>query len=208
MRIVETVLIANEARKRAMARKVAAALGGSLRDKAIALFGLTFKPDTDDMREAPSLALASGLIDLHARLRAYDPAGMEHARLLLPECISCCRSEYEAADGADAIVLVTEWNQFRALDFDRLKRTMRAPVVIDLRNMYRVEEMTARGFRYYRIGAPQLVPTNPIGFSSDPLPFRYRERVDSGLARANGLSPKTKSRRRVMETRSEVNGAR
>lgn len=199
MRIVETVLIANETRKRAMARKVAAALGGSLRGKTIALLGLTFKPDTDDMREAPSIALASGLLDLHAQLRAYDPAGMEHARLVLPEPISCCRSEYEAAEGADAVVLVTEWSQFRVLDFDRLKRIMRAPVLIDLRNMYRVEEVTAHGFRYYRIGAPQLVPATPFAISAGRTSFGRRRRVETGIVRTNGSAPKAKPRRRIAE---------
>jgi UDPglucose 6-dehydrogenase len=208
MRIVEAVLIANDARKRAMARKVSAALGGSLRGKTIALLGLTFKPDTDDMREAPSIALASGLIDLHARLRAYDPAGMAHAKLLLPQATTCCRSEYEAAEGADAIVLATEWNQFRALDFAKLKSIMRAPVVIDLRNLYRVEDVTAYGFRYYRIGAPQLVPAASINLCADPRPFHHRQRLETGLARANSPPPKSKSRRRILEARPAVNGAR
>jgi hypothetical protein len=126
----------------------------------------------------------------------------------LSENISCCRSEYEAAEGADAIVLVTEWNQFRALDFERLKSIMRAPVMIDLRNIYRVEEMTAHGFRYYRVGAPQLIPTMPISVSAGSIPFRPRQRVDAGLPRTNGSTPKAKSRRRIVETRSGVSGAR
>lgn len=190
-----------------MARKVAIALGGSLRNKTIALLGLTFKPDTDDMREAPSIALASGLLDMHAHLRAYDPAGMDQARLALPEGVSCCRSEYEAAENADAIVLVTEWTQFRALDFDRLKRTMRAPVVIDLRNMYRVEDVVAQGFRYYRIGAPQLVPAIPFGISGRQTPFGRRQPVQAGTVRTNGSAPKAKARR-IVEPASEFSGAR
>jgi UDPglucose 6-dehydrogenase len=161
MRIAEAVIAANEARKRALARKVAAAAGGSLRDKAIALLGLTFKPDTDDIRESPSITLAAGLSDLHAAVRAYDPAGMAQAKALLPAAVTCCASEYEAAEGADAIVLATEWQQFLALDFERLKKLMRTPVVIDFRNIYRVEDLAMRGFRYFRIGAPQLAPAMP-----------------------------------------------
>ncbi len=158
MRIAEAVVLSNAARKRAIARKIAAAMGGSLRQKTVALLGLTFKPDTDDMREAPSINLADGLSDLHARVRAYDPAGMSQAKALLPPDIVNCSSEYEAAEGADAVVLVTEWKQFRDIDFDRLKAKMRSPIMIDLRNIYSAEDLTARGFCYYRIGAPQMRP--------------------------------------------------
>jgi UDPglucose 6-dehydrogenase len=155
LRIVEAVLAVNDNRKRAMARKVSNALGGSLRGKTIAVLGLTFKPDTDDMREAPSLPLITGLLDMGAKVRAYDPVGLEQARRDLPE-IECCKDAYSCASGADALVIVTEWVQFRALDLDRLKREMAQPVIVDLRNIYRPEDMAALGFSYESIGrAPQ-----------------------------------------------------
>jgi len=155
LRIVEAVLAVNDNRKSAMARKVSNALGGSLRGKTIAVLGLTFKPDTDDMREAPSLPLITGLLDMGAKVRAYDPVGLEQARRDLPE-IECCKDAYSCASGADALVIVTEWVQFRALDLDRLKREMAQPVIVDLRNIYRPEDMAALGFSYESIGrAPQ-----------------------------------------------------
>jgi UDPglucose 6-dehydrogenase len=149
LRIVETVAAVNDARKRGMARKVSAALGGSLRGKTIAVLGLTFKPNTDDMREAPSIPLITALQDMGARVRAYDPVGMEQARPLLNN-VEFCDGPYSCAGGAEALVIVTEWEQFRALDFDRLKTTMKQPVVVDLRNVYRPEEMN--GFSYSSIG--------------------------------------------------------
>ncbi len=151
LRIVESVLAVNDNRKRAMARKVAAALGGNLRGKTIGLLGLTFKPDTDDMREAPSIPLVTGLLDLGATVRAYDPAGMEQAKRELPD-ITYCDDAYACAKGADALVIVTEWVQFRALDLERLKRDLAQPVVVDLRNIYRRDEMEALGFTYESIG--------------------------------------------------------
>ena len=151
LRILETVMAVNDVRKRAMARKVAAALGGSLREKTVALLGLTFKPNTDDMREAPSIALITALRDLGARIRAYDPAGMEQAKLVVDE-IDYCDGPYSCAENADALVVVTEWEQFRALDFDRLKQVMARPVLIDLRNVYRPEELERFGFIYHSIG--------------------------------------------------------
>ncbi|KJC49490.1 UDP-glucose 6-dehydrogenase [Bradyrhizobium sp. LTSP885] len=151
IRIVEAVLAVNESRKRAMARKVSYALGGTLRGKTIAVLGLTFKPDTDDMREAPSIPLITGLLDMGARVRAYDPAGMDQARLELPT-IEYTEDAYDCAKGADAVVIVTEWVQFRALDLDRLKQTMKQPVVVDLRNIYRPEDMAAAGFVYESVG--------------------------------------------------------
>ncbi|MCL6645824.1 MAG: UDP-glucose/GDP-mannose dehydrogenase family protein [Dehalococcoidia bacterium] len=152
LRIVEAVVAVNDARKRAMARKIAAALG-SLRDKTVAVLGLTFKPNTDDMREAPSIALITALTDMGARVRAYDPAGMEQARAIMPD-IEYCDGPYSCAEGADALVIVTEWEQFRALDLDRLKRVMARPVMIDLRNVYRPEEMARHGFIYDSVGRP------------------------------------------------------
>ena len=155
LRIVEAVLAVNENRKRAMARKVSHALGGALRGKTIAVLGLTFKPDTDDMREAPSIPLVTGLLDMGAKVRAYDPAGMEQARPELPN-IEYAGDAYSCALGANALVIVTEWVQFRALDLERLKQVMAQPVVIDLRNIYRPEDMAAAGFVYESIGrAPE-----------------------------------------------------
>jgi UDPglucose 6-dehydrogenase len=153
LRIVESVLAVNENRKRAMARKVSHALGGVLRGKTIAVLGLTFKPDTDDMRDAPSIPLVTGLIDMGARVRAFDPVGMEQAKGELPS-ITYCEDAYSCATGADALVVVTEWVQFRGLDLDRLKSLMAQPVVVDLRNIYRPEDMRAAGFVYESIGRP------------------------------------------------------
>jgi UDPglucose 6-dehydrogenase len=149
LRIVETVAAVNEARKRGMFRKIATALGGSLRGRTIAVLGLTFKPNTDDMRDAPSIPLITALTDMGAGVRAYDPVGMEQARQVLSG-IEFCDGPYHCAEGADALVIVTEWEQFRALDFARLKSVMKQPVMVDLRNVYRVEEM--EGFTYHSIG--------------------------------------------------------
>jgi UDPglucose 6-dehydrogenase len=153
LRLVETVVSVNDQRKRAMARKVTAALGGSIRGKTIALLGLTFKPNTDDMREAPSIALVTALLDLGAHVRAYDPAGMEHAKSLMPD-VTYCDGAYSAATGAHAVVLVTEWEQFRALDLARLKTVMAHPVFIDLKNVYQPSDVTEFGFQYDSIGRP------------------------------------------------------
>ena len=153
LRIVEAVLAVNETRKRAMARKIIAAVGGSVRGKTIAVLGLTFKPNTDDMRESPSIPLITALQDLGAKVRAYDPEGMQQARSELPDVVYC-DSPYDCAGGADALVIVTEWEQFRALDLDRLKQEMACPVMIDLRNVYRPEEVEACGFRYESVGRP------------------------------------------------------
>ncbi|KJC54850.1 UDP-glucose 6-dehydrogenase [Bradyrhizobium sp. LTSP849] len=155
LRIVESVLAVNENRKRAMARKVSQALGGSLRGKTIAVLGLTFKPDTDDMRDAPSIPLVTGLLDMGAKVKAYDPVGMEQAKGELPSIIYC-EDAYSCAEGADAVVIVTEWTQFRGLDLDRLKATMAQPVVVDLRNIFRPEDMRAAGFTYESIGRPPV----------------------------------------------------
>src|SRR3984957_3034399 len=151
LRIVEAVLAVNDNRKRAMARKVSSAAGGSLRGKTVAVLGLTFKPDTDDMREAPSIPLVTGLLDLGAKVRAHDPVGMEQARRELPD-IEYCDDPYTCARGADALVIVTEWVQFRALDLERLKREMAQPVVVNLRNIYRPGDMAALGFIYESVG--------------------------------------------------------
>src|SRR6266478_2759795 len=151
LRIVETVVAVNDQRQRAMARKVAIALGGNLRGKTVAVLGLTFKPNTDDMREAPSIALITAVQDMGAKVCAYDPAGMEQAKAVLPD-IAYASSPYSCAEGADALVIVTEWEQFRALDLGRLKDVMARPVVVDLRNVYRPEDMAKHGFVYQTVG--------------------------------------------------------
>jgi UDPglucose 6-dehydrogenase len=151
LRIVEAVLAVNDNRKRAMARKVAGAVGGSLRGKTIAVLGLTFKPETDDMREAPSIPLVTGLLDMGAKVRAHDPVGMEQARRELPD-IEYSDDPYECARGADVIVIVTEWTQFRALDLARLKREMAGSLFVDLRNIYSPQETEVYGFVYEGVG--------------------------------------------------------
>jgi UDPglucose 6-dehydrogenase len=150
LRIVEAVLGVNDNRKRAMARKVAG-LAGNLRGKTVAVLGLTFKPETDDMREAPSIPIVTGLLDLGAKVRAHDPVGIEQARKELPD-IEYCDDPYECVTGADAMVVVTEWVQYRTLDLERLKGLLRQPVVVDLRNIYRPEDMAAHGFSYESVG--------------------------------------------------------
>lgn len=151
--LVEQVVASNEARKRRMADRVIAAAGGSLAGKTVGVLGLTFKPNTDDMREAPSLDIVPALIRAGATVRAYDPEGMVEARRLLDRVV-WAEDAYDAVTGADVAVLVTEWNQFRALDLDRVKAAMKAPVMVDLRNVYKPEEMAARGFAYSSIGRP------------------------------------------------------
>ncbi len=154
LRIVEAVVAVNDARKRAMARKVSAALGGELRGKTVALLGLTFKPNTDDMRDAPSLPLITALQDMGAKVRAYDPVGMEQAKRMVDNVVFC-DSAYTCAEGASALVIVTEWEQFRALDFARLKKAMAKPVLVDLRNVYRPAEVVRHGFVYESVGRPR-----------------------------------------------------
>ena len=149
--IVDTVLRVNDARKRSMARRVVEACGGSVEGLTLAALGLTFKPNTDDMRDSPSLAFLPALSDAGATVRAFDPEGIAEAKKLMPE-LEYCTDPYEAMDGADALILVTEWNAFRALDLTRVKRLLRRPLVIDLRNIYKPEEMAAIGLAYHSIG--------------------------------------------------------
>jgi UDPglucose 6-dehydrogenase len=151
LRIVEAVAAVNDARKRAMARKVANALGGEMRGLTIAVLGLTFKPNTDDMRDSPSLPLITALQDMGAKVRAYDPVGMEQAKPMMIN-VTFCGDAYSCAEGASALVIVTEWEQFRALDFKRLKTTMKRAVLVDLRNIYRPEEIARHGFVYESVG--------------------------------------------------------
>jgi UDPglucose 6-dehydrogenase len=151
IRIVETVIGINDARKRAMADKIVAACGGSLRDKTVAVLGLTFKPNTDDMREAPSLVILPALAAQGARVRAHDRQGMAEARKLMPG-LETAADPYACLEGDDAMVILTEWDQFRALDLDRVKAALRRPVVVDLRNVYTPADMTERGFTYVSVG--------------------------------------------------------
>jgi UDPglucose 6-dehydrogenase len=154
VRLIETTVEINDGRKKAMAGRIAAALGGDLSGKRIALLGLTFKPNTDDMRDAPSLDVAPALQAMGAEVQAFDPEGMHEAAKLL-DGVVFKDGPYEAVEGADAAVILTEWDQFRALDLDRVKGLLRQPVMVDLRNIYRPEDMRARGFRYSSIGRPR-----------------------------------------------------
>ena len=151
LRIVETVIAVNSARKAAMAEKVMAACGGSLQGKTIAVLGLTFKPNTDDMRESPSLVFVPALMAHGARVRAYDPHGMAEARRLIAG-LETAADPYGCITDADAMVILTEWDEFRALDLDRVKAALKSPVVVDLRNIYRPEHMADKGFRYFGVG--------------------------------------------------------
>ena len=151
MRIVETVAAVNDQRKRAMARKVLAACGGNLRGKTIALLGLTFKPNTDDMRDSPAISIVTALQDAGAKLNVFDPEGMEQAKLYL-ENLSYCGDPYACCEGASALVIVTEWDAFRALDLERVKGLLAAPVLVDLRNIYDPAEVKRQGFTYASVG--------------------------------------------------------
>ena len=151
VRIVEAVVAVNENRKRAMGRKVIAAMGGDVRGRTVALLGLTFKPNTDDMRDAPALAIAQALLDAGARVVAYDPEGMELARPLLPD-VEMAEGAYAAVAGADAVVLVTEWDAFRALDLKRIASLAAVPLLVDLRNVYEPGEARAAGLTYVSVG--------------------------------------------------------
>jgi len=157
VRLVETVAMVNETRKRAMAGRIVQACGGDVRGKTIALLGLAYKPNTDDMREAPSLDIVPALQGAGATVRAYDPQAMSQAALLL-DGVEYARNAYACVEGADALVIVTEWDEFRALDLRRIHALMREPVVVDLRNIYRPEEMARAGFRYAGIGRPAPPP--------------------------------------------------
>jgi UDPglucose 6-dehydrogenase len=154
MRIVETVVAVNDQRKRAMARKVANAFGGNLRGKSIAVLGVTFKPDTDDIRDAPSIPLITALQDMGAVVRVFDPVGMEQARKVL-ENVAFCDNAYDCARGCHAIVIVTEWEQFRALDLKEMAAIMVCPVIVDLRNIYSPDEVKRAGFLYCGVGRPK-----------------------------------------------------
>ncbi len=151
MRIVEAVVAVNDQRKRGMAKRIIAACGGSVRGKVIALLGLAFKLNTDDMRDAPSIAIVTALEDAGAKVRAYDPKAMEQARPVMPN-VTFCKDAYDCAQGAEAIVMVTEWDEFRALDLPRIKSALNAPNMIDLRNLYRPADVKRHGFSYSGVG--------------------------------------------------------
>jgi UDPglucose 6-dehydrogenase len=152
VRLVETTIAVNEARKEQMAERVVAACGGSVAGRTVAVLGLAFKPETDDMRDAAALAMLPRLVAAGARVRAYDPAAMANAKPLLPAAVEHADSALDAADGADALVLLTEWNEFRALSPERLRAAMAGDVLLDLRNVYEPEAMREAGFRYQSIG--------------------------------------------------------
>ncbi|MDK2759801.1 MAG: UDP-glucose/GDP-mannose dehydrogenase family protein [Sphingopyxis sp.] len=153
LRLVEATVAVNDQRKRAMGRKVIAAMDGQVRDRTVAILGLTFKPNTDDMRDAPSIAIIQALQDAGAKVRAYDPEGMDAAAKVLTD-VEYSTSAYAAADGAAATVIVTEWDAFRALDLGRLAATMADPVLVDLRNIYPPERVEAAGLRHVGVGRP------------------------------------------------------
>ncbi|CAN7272475.1 UDP-glucose dehydrogenase family protein [Neorhizobium tomejilense] len=150
VRLIETTIAVNDTRKRAMGRKVIAAAGGDVRGKKVAVFGLTFKPNTDDMRDSPAIAVIQTLQDAGAIVSGYDPEGMANASQMMD--IEFASGPYQAAEGADVAVLVTEWNEFRALDLERLKSVMKSPILVDLRNVYRAPEVEAHGFAYSGVG--------------------------------------------------------
>ena len=151
VRLIETTVEVNDARKKAMAGRVSSALDGDLKGKTVALLGVTFKPNTDDMRDAPSLDVVPALLAAGATVQAYDPEGMHEAAKLL-DGVVFRDGPYDAVEGADVVVILTEWDQFRALDLDRVKLLLKQPVMVDLRNVYRPDDMRARGFRYTSIG--------------------------------------------------------
>jgi UDPglucose 6-dehydrogenase len=152
-RIVKAVIGANKARRVAMVDKIVAACGGSIAGKTLAVLGLTFKPNTDDMRDAPSLDIVPALEARGAKVQAYDPAGMDEARNLIPG-LATTPDPYACMEEADALIILTEWDQFRALDLQRVKAALRRPLLIDLRNIYKPSEMAAQGIRYVGVGRP------------------------------------------------------
>jgi UDPglucose 6-dehydrogenase len=155
--LVEATVDANAARKQAMARRVALALGGEVKGRTVAILGLTFKANTDDIRDAVSLEIIGALKTAGAHIRAYDPEGMEAAHAIFPD-LTYCSDAYDAAAGADVLVIATEWEAFRALDFERLGKIMNRPLVVDLRNLYRPQDVARRGFTYHSLGRPIARP--------------------------------------------------
>lgn len=152
LRIVEAAVEVNSAHKARMVKKIRDMLGGSEAGKTIGILGLTFKPETDDMRESPALSILPALLEKGARIRAHDPKGITEAKKYLPDGIEYTENAYDACEGADALVLLTEWNQYRALDLPKIRSLMKEPVFIDLRNVYDPERLRAEGFRYVGVG--------------------------------------------------------
>jgi UDPglucose 6-dehydrogenase len=150
--IVDTVIAVNDRIKRRAIERVHEAIGQDLDGKVVAVLGLSFKPETDDMRESSSIPLVSALVEDGARVKAFDPVAMDNAREILPDEVEYCEDSYDAADGADAMIIVTEWNQFRSLDMERVRSSLRHPVVVDLRNLYDPQRMKDQGFRYSSVG--------------------------------------------------------
>ena len=155
LRIIETVVDINQKRKKSMANKIINACSGNVKNKTIAILGVTFKPNTDDMRDAPSLDIIPNLQAEGANINAYDPEGMNEAKVLLND-VSWCEDAYKAMDRADAVAILTEWNEFRGLDLSRIKSLLRAPIVVDLRNIYNPEEMEDAGFAYFCVGRREI----------------------------------------------------
>jgi UDPglucose 6-dehydrogenase len=173
LRIIETVVDVNDKRKLKMADKITAACGGSVAGKTIAVLGLTFKPNTDDMRDAPSVSIIPALEGAGAVVRAFDPEGMEEAKKMLPNVVYCADA-YDTMKGADVLVMLTEWNQFRNLDLPRAKSLLKSPVLVDLRNVYTPADVKAAGFHYTSIGRPDEKPAQAEAITvpntgSDPL---------------------------------------
>src|SRR5499427_884664 len=188
MRILEAAEAVNDTRKRAMARKVSSAFAGILRGKTVAVLGLTFKPNTDDMREAPSIPLITALQDMGAKVRVYDPVGMEQAKQVLAD-VTYYQGPYDCVEEADAAVIVTEWEHFRALDLERLRDLMACPVIVDLRNIYCPEDMKKRGFAYASVGrAPTFQPASVSipGLSRSLSRTNAVALRDRAVARVNG----------------------
>ena len=179
-RIVETVAAANEQRKRRMARRLVQACGGSVRGLTIGVLGLTFKPNTDDMRESPALTILTALLDEGAEVRAYDPEGMEQARALMPE-ITCVPDPYAVAEGADALALITEWDAFRALDLPRLRRRMAGDVLVDYRNLIAPDAAAEAGFHHIGVGC-RATPPAPRARLARARSARRGARIGTPLA--------------------------
>jgi UDPglucose 6-dehydrogenase len=170
-----------------VARKVSAAFAGVVRGKTVAVLGLTFKPNTDDMRDAPSIPLITALLDMGAKVRVYDPVGMEQAKQVLAD-VTYCQGPYECVEDADAAVFVTEWESFRALELERLRDVMACPVIVDLRNIYSPEEMKKQGFAYACIGrASTFQPVNLLvpGYSGSSSRANAVAACDTAAAQIN-----------------------
>ena len=150
--IVDAVIEVNNRIKERAVKRVQAAIGEDFNGKTVAVLGLSFKPETDDMRDSSSIPLVTALVEGGAKVKAFDPVAMDNARGMLPEAVQYCEDSYDAAEGADAMIIVTEWNQFRSLDMERVRSSLKQPVVIDLRNLYDPKRMKDQGFRYSSVG--------------------------------------------------------